>query len=258
MERKLLVLAGACIALSTLLSGCVAPATRARDALADKPAYLAANFAADKLRPNVRQSISAVDNTPLGFRKMTVHMTWQTTYANKSLNHAEQKTMTLINGGGGLVERMSEDSRNGLPISQEYDLSYRAILPLRTQSINEGAIYAGPLYEAKSFEHLDSLNDLKAGEHLTFEMKGGAASQVINLGDFKLSCNAGKDYPASTVLAQLQGAAVDLDCITYNNNGVASGKSRSVFFRKYGISIMFSSQNASGVAKGRLDSVEIE
>lgn len=259
MKRLFPTLAGTGgIALSALLAGCAGPATRAIDALADKPAYLAANFTADQTRPEVRQSITAVDHAPLGFRKMTVKMHWQTTYANASQSHAEDKTMVMINGGGGLVERMSEDSRNGIPISQEYDLSYRAVLPLRSQTVNEGATYAGPIYETKSLGHVDSINDLKAGEQASFEMKSGTVAQVMKFRDHRFSCSAGKDYPASTVLPRLQGAAMDLDCTSYNANGVESGKSHTVFFRRYGISIMLSSQNSAGIAKATLKSIDIE
>lgn len=248
-----------CVVTSaSMLAGCVPPPTKVRNVLADKTGYLAANFAPDTIKQTVRDKIQAADATPLVFQKMKIGLTWTFDRDDKNKTSTGQKTTTYTNAGGNLVNMLSEYSKNGITFKQEYDLAYRGLVMLKTQYTNDSSTFATPQYEVKEFEQFDSVHDAHEAQQLAYKFKYGGKVQIMNFRDGSVACTVGKTYPASKESAALAGDAQDIDCTTYNNNGVEQGKSGYVYLKKYGVAILSSTKSVTGVSDAKIDSVEIE
>src|SRR6185312_3465896 len=230
MQLKTWVGAGVTLAM-LLLSGC-APMTKVKDVLADKQAYMDANFSPDKLAKEVIQTVNAADHGPIEFRKMVIHLDWQLNDDDKNKTVSLEQVVSYRNVGGSLVQMQVEDSRNGVPMTQNYQLSYRGIVGLKSQSLNVGAAMTGFAFELKSFQHFDAVGRPSASGMLDYHYKSGSTVQIMNFHDGRSTCKVGPDYPAAKISAQLLGDARDLDCIVYNSNGVKTSSSRAAYLAK--------------------------
>ncbi len=256
MQLKTWVGAGATLAM-LLLSGCV-PMTKVKDVLADKQAYMDANFSPDKLAREVVQTITAADQEPLGFHGMVFHLDWQLNDDDKNKTVSIEQTASFRNVGGSLVQMRVEDSRNGVPMTQNYQLSYRGIVALKSQNLNVGAAMTGFAFELKSFQHFDAVGRPSASGMLDYQYKSGTTAQIMNFRDGRSTCKIGPAYPAAKVNAQLLGDARDLDCTIYNSNGVKTSSSRAAYLAKYGVAVVLHTEHAAGISDAKVTSVEIE
>lgn len=256
---KLSHMALVCVAVSApMLSGCVPQPTKVKDVLTDKTGYLSANFSPDTISPKVRSKIQANDGTSLGFHKMKIGLTWTFNTDDKNKTTTGQKMTTFINAGGSFVEMLSEYSKNDITYKQEYDLSYRGLLTLKTQYVSDSSTFAGVSYEVKDMLQLDSLSAAHAAQAITYKYKYGTKVQIMNFRDGSMTCTVGESYPASKAFTRLGGNARNIDCTNYNNNGVEQGKAGHVYLEKYGIAVLTSTKSASAISDAKIDSVEIE
>ncbi len=256
MQLKTLMGAGAALA-TLLLSGC-APMTKVKDVLADKQAFMDANFAPDKLTRDVASTVSAADPGPLGFHKMVFHLEWQLNDDDKNKSTAMQQTVTYTASTGSLVQEQIDNARNGVPISQSYGLDYRGFIELKGQSLNVGAAMAGFPYEVKSFRHFDAVSHPATAGVLDYQYKSGTTAQFMNFMDGRRTCTMGADYAASKIHAELAGEARDLDCVDYNANGVKRDRVRMAYLEQYGVAILQHTEYAAGISDAKVSSVSIE
>jgi len=256
MQLKTWVGAGATLAM-LLLSGC-APMTKVKDVLADKQAYMDANFSPDKLAKDVVQTVNSADQGPLGFHTMVFHLSWQLNDDDKNKTVAIDQTISMRNVGGSIVQHQIDDSRNGVPMSQTYWLSYRGLVVLKGQQLNVGAAIVGIPYVVKSFQHFDAANSPAASGTIDYQFKVGNAAQFMNFQSGRETCSRGSDYPATKVNAQLAGEAHDLDCTSYNANAVKVHSTRYVYLVKYGVAVAVHTEFATGISDARVTSVTIE
>lgn len=243
---------------AAMLSGCIPAPTKVKDVLADKTGYLAANFSPGTLKPAVREKIQANDATPLKFHKMKVDLTWTFNKDDKNKTSVVQKSTTYLNAGGNLVQELSDYSKNGIVFKQRYDLTYRGVLSLKTQSTNDSSTFASTPYEVKELETFDSLDRAREAQELAYKFKFGTKVQIMNFLDGSETCTVGKSHPASQESASLSGSAEPVLCTNYNDNGVAQGESGFVYLSDYGVAILTSTKAASGISDAKIDSVKID
>lgn len=244
-----------CAAVASLLSGCIQP-VQVKNVQEDKSGYLNSHFSPSDLPEHVRQTISEADSSPLHFKRIVYHSTWTLNVDDKNKTTTMDESSTVTNAGGGLVELLSESSRNGVPVSQLYMLSYRNLVPLKAQTMNLSANIAPMLMEVKDFKHFDPITSLRSG--LEYDFQYGTSVQIMNFHDGRTTCVRGDAQPASDVYASLSGEAWGVVCTEYNANGVMRGKRSYVYLENYGIAINVHSEFSTGVSNAKITSITIE
>lgn len=244
-----------CAVVASLISGCVNP-VQIKNVQEDKAGYLTDHFSPDNLPGPVRKTISEADGGQLNFKRIVYRQTWTLNVDDKNKTTTMDEATTLTNAGGGFVEFLSENSRNGVPMSQMYKLSYRNLVPLKSQTMNLSARVAPLLMEVKNFKHFDPITSLRNG--LEYEFQYGTSVQIMNFRDGRTSCVRGDAKPATDVYASLSGEAWDVVCTEYNMNGVPQGKRRYVYLDKYGVAISVHSELSTGVSDAKITSIIIE
>jgi archaellum component FlaF (FlaF/FlaG flagellin family) len=255
MKLKWMAQTALCVVAASSLAGCVTP-VQVKNVEQDKTGYLTHNFSPDDLPESVQKTISDADSGQLNFKKVTYHVAWSMNVDDKNKTTSVDETRTLTNVGGSLVESMAESSRNGEPIAQNYDLSYRNLLPLKTQTMNVSANLAPMRFEVKEFEHFDPISSLKSG--LDYRYKTGTSVQIMNYRDGRTSCARGDAQPASDLSPSLSGEAWDIICTSYNMNGVQQNKERYTYFMEYGFAIRLHSETAAGINDAKLISIAVQ
>lgn len=245
----------ACLLAVLFLASC-APPVEVKDVLANQTGFLDANFSPDNLPPSVLGTITHADSQPLDFHKMVFHLDWTVNVDDKTKTTHEDQKLTLTNAGGSLARTLIEDSRNGVPISQQDSLTYRGLLLLRAQSFAMSASVGGFAYVIHEFKHFDPVTP--AASTLKYDYTYGSQVQLMNFRDSSISCNLGKPYPASQLFASLEGQARKADCTWYNSNGAVSAKRTYAYLEHYGVAIDTGSKLASGISEAKVTSVSIE
>lgn len=245
---------GACLTATTLLAGCTAPA-QVKEVLTDQGRYLDRNFSPANLPGEVRDTITRADSGPLAFHTMVVHLEW-TFDANDAskASHGEQ-TQTLTAAGGSFVQKLSQESRNGIPTGQQDELSYRGLIPLRTQHFSMGASQGGMILVTHSLKAFDPIRPDSTSLHYAYTW--GSSVQFMNFAEASQSCSVGKPYPASHVFATFAGSARDVECTLYNLNGAVARKDVFVYLQQYGAAIHTRADLATGQSEARVIAVNI-
>jgi outer membrane murein-binding lipoprotein Lpp len=256
MQSKTLLGAGMVLA-SLLLSGC-APMTKVKDVMADKQAFMNENFSPDKLSKEVAQTVNAADQGPLGFHKMVFHLDWRVNDDDKNKTMVIQQVATYSNVGRGLVQEQMDNQRNGVPMFEMYELSYRGFIGLKYQTMNVGAAVAAFPYEIKSFQHFDPVGQPGASGGLDYQYKTGTGVQFMNFRAGRDTCKFGAEYPASKINEQLAGSARDLECVDFNSNGVKAHTVRYAYLDKYGLAVSLHTEYASGISDAKVTLVAME
>ena len=245
-----------CAAVASLLSGCIPQPVQVKNVQEDKSGYITSHFSPSDLTEHVRKTISEADSNPLHFKRIVYHSTWDLNVDDKNKTTTMDEVSTVTNAGGGLVELLSEHSRNGVPMTQMYALSYRNLIPLKTQTMNLSATVAPMMMEVKNFKHFDPISSLKSG--LEYDFQYGTSVQIMNYHDGRTSCVRGDAKPASDVYVSLSGEAWDVICSEYNANGVLRGKRSYVYLENYGIAITTHSELSTGVSNAKITSITVE
>src|SRR5262249_19871848 len=205
------------------LSGCAGMRpTPVKDILAQPGAYLDKNFTMAAARPEVSNSIGAVDHQSLSFHKVVLKMKVEQQFGAKDVNRPEVfDTETYVNLGGPYVQRIAEGISNQLSVSQTYMLSYRGLLSLRWQDVRLGATYAAPIDEIKSFKNVPAWPASGPGSGgFDYEYQWAPTFQIANYLDRREHCDFGKIVDAASINPKLRGQAQMLDCQDMNANGV--------------------------------------
>lgn len=255
MKFKWIAQTALCVVVAGSLAGCVTP-VQVKNVQQDKAGYLARNFAPGDLPASVQKAINDADATPLKFKKVTYHLAWSMNVDDKNKTLNLDETRTLNNAGGSFVESMSESSRNGEPIAQHYEVSYRNMMPLKAQGMNVSANVALMQNEVRDFEHFDPIASLRSG--LDYRYKVGNSVQIMNFRDGRTSCVRGDAQPASDLNRSLSGEAWDVNCTTYNMNGIQQNKERFAYFMDYGFAIRMHSETAAAINDAKLISITVE
>jgi hypothetical protein len=230
--------------------------TRVKDILQDTHSYLATQFSPSALTPGVAQAVTTVDNEPLHFERIVLHLTWHYNVDNPSKASTSNEVRTLINAGGPFVETMSESYRNGLPTGQIYELTYRNILSMKNQTLNLSQAFAPQPMEVKSFERFDSISSIASGAHFAYHY--GSHSQTANFGASIASCVSEGREPASTLDPSLTGDGMRVVCDNYNVNNVLLNRIRTLYLPQYGVGVPLSVESGQGRNVANLTAVTVE
>lgn len=246
------------LALTCLFAGCapLPPTVQVKDVLADQSGFLQSHFSADKIPPAVRSAIAAADNGPLGFQRMELKFAWTWNDGSKAApEHSDQQT-TIINAGGSLVQELTQNSRNGIPVNQRDHLGYRGLFSLLTQDFAMNAKNGSWTFAVADLRHFDALTP--AASKLTYEYDLGIVGGSVKPSPHRVSCDVGAPYPATRVFATFQGSARDLDCESYNSYGALSGKSKYVYLQQYGVALELHYASTKLVGDGKIVSATIK
>lgn len=255
MKLKWTMRAVLCGAAASLLSGCLSP-VQVKDVQQDKTGFLTSHFSPGNLPPGVLKTISNADSGQVNFKRVVYQLDWDNHTEDKSKEFKATEKSTVTNVGNGLVQYMIESSRNGVPVSQTYGISYRNFITTMVQSMNLSANIAPMEMQIKSFEHFDPVSSLKTGLHYTY--KWGTTVQIMNFHDGKVSCVSDGAQPASELNKSLSGEAWKMTCQFFNQNGVLGSKSTYAYLEKYGIAILVRVESPLGVNEAKIASFIVE
>ena len=213
-----------------------------------EPAALPASFAPPALSPALAKQLPA--GAP-GSRFERLVLTTQSN-AEQADGRKESWTavMTLVDGGQGLVQTMTELSSNQVAYGRIHSLSYRGLIDLRWQNVQLSGNGGGPLYEVKQVSRFDAL-PAGPGQEFGYEFQSGAEAQRGNFQTSQRSCQSVRTLPASALHAKLPGQAIELACSQKNNNGVAN-TSRWMLLEQYGVAVLVESRSGARKIEVRL------
>ncbi|WP_147293180.1 hypothetical protein [Dyella monticola] len=251
----MIVRAALCVAATSLLSGCINN-VQVKDVQQDKAGFLASHFSPSSLSTGVYKTITDADSGQMKFKRIVYQLNWDNDVENKDKTYKTSETYTLTNVGNGLVEVMSENSRNGVPFSQDYQLSYRNLITIKGQSMNLGANIAPMEMEMKSFEHFDPISSFRSG--LEYKYKYGTSAQIMNYRDGHTSCERGDAQPASELNATLSGEAWTISCHFFNQNDVLQSTVKFAYLENYGITVAEHVQSSASVNESKIASFTVE
>lgn len=251
MKLNLIVRAALCGAAISLLSGCI-DKVQVKDVQQDKAGFLTSHFSPSTLSTGLYKTITDADSGKMSFKRVVYQLDWDNDVENKDKTYKTSEAFTLTNVGNGLVEVMMENSRNGVPVSQAYQLSYRNLLTIKGQSMNLGANIAPMEMEMKSFQHFDPISSFRSG--LEYKYEYGTSAQIMNFRDGRTSCTRGDAQPASELNATLSGEAWTISCQFFNQNGVLQSKVKFAYLENYGITIATRVESSASINEAKIAS----
>lgn len=215
--------------------------------LAD-PATLPAKFAPPALSPALAKQLPA---SALGSRfGQLVITTRSNSEQTDGRKEAWTAAMTLVDGGNGLVQTMTELSSNEVLYGRIHSLSYRGLIDLRWQNVQLANPGASQVYEVKNASRFDAL-PTGLNQEFAYEFQSGAEAQSTNFQTSQRHCKSIRTLPASQLHQKLPGQATELECSQRNNNG-APNTSRWMLLEDYGVAILVESKSGSRKVDVRL------
>jgi hypothetical protein len=254
MKQKVITGTVLCAVLS-VLSGCVNN-VQVKDVQQDKQGFLSSNFAPSNLTTSVHQTVVSADGASVNFNRIVYQIDWANNVDNKDKANNTTDSVTLTNAGNGLVQVLVETSRNGVPISQEYMLSYRNYLSLKLQAMNLGANIAPMQMEVKSFQHFDPITSMRSS--LAYSYEYGTSVQILNYRSGRTACDPSDALPASELNPTLSGEAREMICQYYNQNGVLQSKVKYAYLDKYGVALPIRVENSAAIDEGKIVSLKAQ
>lgn len=230
--------------------------TRIKDVQDAPNDYLANQFSPGAVTPQVTQMITAADNEPLHFKRIVMHLTWRFNVDNPTKASTAYEVRTMINAGGPFVEELLENDRNGIPVAQIYELSYRNLWSVRRQSFNLSQEFAPQPAEVKSLEHFDAISSIDSGMHFAYHY--GPHSQTASVATASTNCVSEGRVPASTLEPSLAGDSIKVVCSQYNFNSVLLNKLRFVYLPQYGVGVPVSVTSSQGRTEVKVTAITIE
>lgn len=243
-----------CLPVFLALAGC-ATGVSVKSILADPDNQLATVFTPANLSANARDTVANADSTPLGFHKMVIGLHWDLLDNDKAKTIQLDQQRTFVNAGGSFVQSITRDSRNGVPTSTQFDLTYRGLVTLRSQQFLTSSVRIPPAIATHKFT---SFTPIGHGNSLDYAYSYGYAGQWAGFLDERKTCTQGKPYPASKVFATLQGQARDIECTNYNNNNVTTGTRVYAYLEHYGIALYLHAKLADGDSDAKVTSLTVQ
>jgi hypothetical protein len=241
----------ACLQCAETLIGSI----RVKDVLKDPHTYVSNQFALSAMAPEVMNMIRASDNQPAHFSRIVMHLTWHFSAEDPNKTSSVDEVRTLINEGGPFVEALSERSRSGVPIGQNYAITYRDMLYLKSQKIDISQEFAPPPTEIKLVERFDPISSIDSGAQYAFSIGPHARS---NNSAVAVSCTSDGRQAASTLNPSFTGVGIELVCNYYNANSVLTSTSRFIYLPQYGVGVPLGVQSVQGRNEATLTAVTIE
>ncbi|HEY7888596.1 MAG TPA: hypothetical protein VIC29_10250 [Steroidobacteraceae bacterium] len=222
------------IITAVTLSGCMPEAVRQIEA--NKSDYMQSHFAVTDVPQQVAATLGAADSSPMGFHqmKLTLSLTVSRTSDNQ-INHFVNTT-TYTAAGGPYVQILDVLNNNGVPFQEDYSLTYRGLLYLRTQQVQLNALNSNQIFATHSLEPVTAWPASGPGSgDIHFRFEEGLSQQIMNFQSGALNCEFGSVFPAAELNPALLGNAQKLHCEALNTNGVVTTRSEEAWLMRYGI-----------------------
>lgn len=242
-------------AAATLLLGGCANTVPVKDVHANTGAYLQAHFTPGQMREPVQGIIHQYDSGTVNFQKMHVQETVHFKSSNGDKNWTATSDMHFSHAGGPYVMERSEVASNGIPLSDNFTLSYRGLISLKSQNARLSSTVTSFPVEIKLFKEFSALPP--GTPRLVYNYMVGTGPQLFNFNNDRDVCSVGAPFAATTLNATLQGQARSISCDHYNNNGAKTGTWTYAYMDTYGMALLTHVQDASGSLTRTIDSIEI-
>jgi hypothetical protein len=224
-----------------------------KDVAADPMGYLASKFSGQSISQSLAKKLPA-ENAPMAFKRL--NMTLESTVEHSDgKTVTSQKKSTYINLGNGLVQILHEYSNNNIPYTQYYELSYKGIMDVRSQSVLLSRANTNFLIEMKDASRFDKFTD-KPDREYVYDYLYGTDMQLANFSSAKRTCKVAKTFAASTLNAKLTGEASDLNCETYSNNVVQS-RVKLVYLKDLDMAILMEVANSADKFTNKITDVNV-
>ncbi len=245
------------IITAAMLSGCMPEAVKQIEA--NKSDYMQSHFAVTDVPQEVAATLAAADSSPMGFHRMdvTLAMTVSRTSDNQ-VNHFVN-TATYTAAGGPYIQILDVLNNNGVPFQEDYSLTYRGLLYLRTQQVQLNALSSNQIFAIHSLEPIGTWPaGSPGGGDVHFRFEQGFSQQIMNFQSGGLSCGFGSVFAASQLNPVLVGNAQTLHCTAVNDNGVVISHSEGAWLMHYGIVFMTQVVTSSWKRQWKLLKVQVQ
>ena len=219
---------------AVMLCGCMPETVKKIEA--NKSDYMQSHFAIAEVPQEVAATLAAADPSPMGFHKMdlTLQLTVSRT-SDQQVNHYVNTT-TYTAAGGPYIQILDVLNNNGVPFQEDYSLTYRGLLYLRTQEVQLNALSSNQIVAIHSLEPIGTWPASRAGEgDVHFRYEQGLSQQIVNFQTGALTCEFGSAFAASELNPALVGNAQKLHCTAVNTNGVVISHSEGAWLMHYGV-----------------------
>lgn len=219
-------------AASLLASACVS-ITPVKEITADPTGYMHKQFDPALLPPAIAKQLPA--NPPLtGFSQLSFQ---QETRSESSDGKTEtwQSKLLLKNVGNGLVQRLLENSNNGIPYLFYYSLTHKGMFSLKWQEVALQRPSSGLMFEVKEITRLDPMPETEK-QTFTVDFTSGSANQLANFNAFTRTCQTLHTYPASDIHSAIPGKALAIECQHIANN-LPQSRTQWALLQHYGVAL---------------------
>jgi hypothetical protein len=222
------------VVTAVTLSGCMPEQVKQIES--NKSDYMQSHFAVTDIPQQVADTIKAADSSPMGFQqmKLTLALTVSRT-SDGQINHFVN-TSTYTAAGGPYVQILDVLNNNGVPFQEDYSLTYRGLLFLRTQQVQLSATNSNFIFAIHSLQPVAAWPaGAPGGGDVDFRFQEGFSQQIMNFQDGAMHCRFGSVFAAAKINPALAGNAQHLHCTALNNNGVVTSQSDAAWLMRYGI-----------------------
>ncbi|WP_241075497.1 hypothetical protein [Achromobacter insuavis] len=227
----------AVLAAVAVSAGCAQPVST-REVALNADAYTARVLSPDALPASVRARLPAAGTQPMGFRTLRLTGTQRVVSMGNVAVDSEYELTFHNDRDDGTLRSIYIGRFNGLPVNYVLALNYRSLALLMHQGGGFKAAHVPPRWTVRSIEQWpgDVLANPPENARFTLESEGGWEGQRTGPRQ-TLACTSGADFPASRVLAQIPGQAIDLNCVETNESGVPVRRLKYAYLRQFGLAI---------------------
>ena len=253
MTRTIFGAAASAALIAVMSTGC-ANRPAGADILLDKQGYLDKNFQVANVKGSVRESIAKGGTSAAKFRSLKLITTLD--IEREGQQPTVQKSVYSIRDlGDGYIQVLMDASKNDLPVSTKFLISYRGVVQLRSKWASPSAAPSGLINEVKSLSAPIALP--AAGSKFTVETTYGNEIQLTGFSTEQISCTSGDWLPAQDLHAKLPGRYLVLSC-EESFKGTTINRMKLHWLEDLGMAYQAELTNVRTKEKVRLDEVQIE
>ncbi|HEV8690070.1 MAG TPA: hypothetical protein VGQ91_07235 [Ideonella sp.] len=244
----------ASLAIACLAAAGCASRPAGADILANKQAYLDANFDTSKVDSSVRETLAKAGSTAPRFSKLKL-VTTLDAEREGSQPTTQKSTYTIRDLGNGYVQELMDVTKNDIPSSTKFILSYRGMLYLRSKWVYPGSAPSGLIQTAKKLSA--PIPTPTPNSNFSVDASFGTEVQLTGFSDEKFACSSGNWLQAEAVHKSLPGRYLELAC-EQSNKGTTIARMKLYWFEDLGMAHQMEYTSTRTKEKVRIDEVQIE
>lgn len=242
---------------AAMLCGCMPEAVKQIES--NKSDYMQSHFAVTDVPQQVAATIAATDSTPMGFHQMELTLSLTVSRTSDGQVSHFVNTATYTAAGGPYVQMLDVLNNNGVPFQEDYSLTYRGLLFLRTQQVQLSATSSNMIFAIHSLQPIAAWPAGGPGSGgVDFHFEQGFSQQIMNFQDGAMSCTFGSVFAASEVNPALVGNAQHLHCTALNNNGVVISQSDAAWLPHYGIVLVTRVATSTWMRTWKISQIQVQ